>query len=212
VRFDLRLEDSAPKTVSVPDVAGEAVRALWEERRWKSGLDELARSASGVLLFIKANDIVQPLRVQRAMDPKARRQPVLDEEPDFAAIPFDPGGSPTQVKLVDLIRAVLDLRATRRLRLAIVISAWDMVTQEEVTPLELIRLRMPLLWQYLASNPELIVFRTYGVSAQGGDFENPSDSERLLSVEPPAKRAIVVGEDIASHDVSHPLRWLWSLQ
>lgn len=215
VEFSLTFDDSEEQTLAIPDVAGEAVRALWEERRWKSGLDDLARGASGILLFTKADEIVQPVRVQRVIDPETpQAQPLLDDEPDVAATAFDPEKSPTQVKLVDLLGAVIELEPTRKLRVSLVLSAWDRVQHEGVTPAELVRLRMPLLWQYLVSNPELFAFNTYGVSAQGGDFAEPSAAERILAVDPPAHRATIVSDqrEEASHDVSLPLRWLWASQ
>lgn len=214
VRFELSFGGEEAQPVAIPDVAGEAVRALWEERRWRNGLDEIVSTADDVMLFLRADAVVEPLRVQRILDPASAPPPLVDldddDEPDVAARPFNPEQSPTQVKLVDLLQAVIALNNSRPLALAIVLSAWDRFESSGVAPLDVLRIRLPLLWQYLIANPELLDFRAFGVSAQGGDFEDPSEARRLLHVEPPSGRMLVTDGDDTSHDVSRPLQWLWT--
>jgi hypothetical protein len=212
VQFDLATDGGEPRVIEVPDIAGGAVRSLWEERRWTNGLDDLAKAATGVMLFARSDDIVPPRRVQRVIDteaiPQTRVAPSDDGEGDIP--PFDPGEAPTQVKLVDVIQSVVAIRETSPLRLAIILSAWDLVDGEGVGPLDLVRLRLPLLWQYLIANPEAIQFHAIGISAQGGDFSDPEDAQRLLSIDPPSHRVLVVDGEKRSNDISLPLRWLWS--
>jgi Double-GTPase 1 len=212
VHFELAVGDADPRAIGVPDVAGGAIRTLWEERRWTNGLDDLAQSASDVILFIRADDIVQPTRVQLVLDPKAADDPRADEkdEPGAPLIPYNPEKSPTQVKLVDLLQAVIAINPARPLSVAIVLSAWDRVDGQGVGPPEFIRMRLPLLWQFLIVNPERITFRAFGISAQGGDFSEANDAQRLLGIDPPSLRAIVVDDDEKSHNVSRPLQWLWT--
>ncbi len=211
IHFDLETGDAETFSVAIPDVAGGAVRTLWEERRWTNGLDELARTASDVMLFLRADDIEPPKRVREAIDHAAVEEPRADgdDEREVPRIAFNPENSPTQVKLVDLLQSVAAINPTRPLGLAVVLSAWDRVQDQDVGPLELMQLRLPLLWQFLTANSETITFRAFGVSAQGGDFQQDADVRRLLSTDPPSSRTIVVDGEQVSNDISRPLRWLW---
>lgn len=211
VHFELAVGEAEPRSIAIPDLAGGAVRTLWEERRWTNGLDELAQSASDVVLFLRADDIEQPLRVQRVVAGEEADEPqVNDDEPDIPRVAFNPEKSPTQAKLVDLLQAIIAINPAQPLRVAIALSAWDRVQTQGVGPLDLMQLRLPLLWQFLVANPERVAFRTFGISAQGGDFSNADDAHRLLSIDPPSHRALVVDANDISHDMSRPLRWLWA--
>ena len=102
-------------------------------------------------------------------------------------------------------------------RIAIVLSAWDKVADEGRTPEEFLAERLPLLDQYLRSGADNWVWRVYGVSAQGADYEKEneklSDSQRaklqeLRALDEPSMRIRVVSEGPESRDLTEPIAWL----
>ena len=64
------------------------------------------------------------------------------------------------------------------------------------------------MWQFIKTNESIFSTSFYGVSAQGGSYETPEQSELLISqhMEKPVERILVVnfhGEE--SHDITLPL-------
>jgi hypothetical protein len=67
--------------------------------------------------------------------------------------------------------------------------------------------QLPLLSQFLTSNPGSFEVAFYGISAQGGNYEGTNVAE--LHKKNPAKRIEIVGEGVTSkHDITEPLKWL----
>lgn len=148
-----------------------------------------------------------------------------DARPDAPAAPpsdapdvFKPERTPRQVQITDLLDAFadepIDLKPAR---IAVVISAWDMV-REERTPDAWLAESMPLLHQYLQTHDDLFETRIYGVSAQGGRLpkrekpEADSDRSRLLDEKVASRRIRVVGHGAGAHDLTHPIAWLSGLE
>ena len=119
-----------------------------------------------------------------------------------------------QVKLVDLLQFVAELRE-RPLRIAVAISAWDLVEQtaERHTPKDpslFLSKEWPLLAQYLEGNSDAFPFRVFGVSARGGGT-TAEEIERLTKLVHPRDRVILVDGNHRSNDLTRPVRWLLGL-
>ena len=69
------------------------------------------------------------------------------------------------------------------LNIRFVVSAWDLVEKafkvDKLTPERYIKRKLPLLYQYLMCNTEKFSYEIWGASAQGGDFNNKEDLQRL---------------------------------
>ncbi|RWE24773.1 MAG: hypothetical protein EOS41_14380 [Mesorhizobium sp.] len=147
-------------------------------------------------------------------------QPMEGPTSTVAAKPsdFTPALTPRQVQIVDLLDAFADPPVELKpARIAVIISAWDLVGSG-VTPEHWLARTMPLLDQYLKNLPNEVETRIYGVSAQGGRLpkrdkpNEPSDRDALLA-EPVASRRIrVVGHNAGAHDLTHPIAWLSGLE
>jgi Double-GTPase 1 len=209
VSMQLVATDSGERAeVVFPDMSGELFNLQWKERRCSRDYYRLARRASGVLLFLHPGTVIEPVRIDQV-------QPIVDELAsggDARAIeevtprPWDPDRASTQVKLVEVLQFLLrEPFLLPRVRVAVVVSAWDLVADAR-SPAGWLAARLPLLNQYLRGNPGRFTFRVYGVSAQGGDLGH--DSERLLRESAPAKRIVVLGDDSQPHDLTAPVRWL----
>lgn len=131
---------------------------------------------------------------------------------------FTPALTPRQVQIVDLLEAFSDTPLELRpKRIAVVVSAWDLVGLD-FTPDGWLSDKMPLLDQYLRSRSDEFETRIYGVSAQGGRLpqqgqpDEGSDRQALLAMQVPSSRIRVVGHGADDHDLTHPIAWLSGLE
>ena len=88
------------------------------------------------------------------------------------------------------------------------VSAWDIVKDDYKFPQDFVKERLPLLWQYLVSNNNVLFTRYYGVSAQGGSLQSPEEAECLVEEfeDQPLDRILVINESgVVSHDITMPL-------
>lgn len=130
---------------------------------------------------------------------------------------FTPALTPRQVQIVDLLDALADVPVNLQpARVAVIVSAWDLVAPD-TAPEEWLARSMPLLHQYLHSRASEFETRIYGVSAQGGRLpkrEKPdeeSDRKKLLEEPVAGRRIRVVGHGAGTHDLTHPIAWLSGL-
>nr|VFJ73578.1 MAG: hypothetical protein BECKFW1821C_GA0114237_10533 [Candidatus Kentron sp. FW] len=212
--------------VTFPDLSGEVYRRMWEERDCEPEVVKTL-NAEGVLLFIHADTIQRPRWVvdeaafSKALDMAARKE----KAPEVAAqekkdVPWHPGRAPTQVQLVDLLQLLclppLDVDIGPR-RLAIMLSAWDKVGEEGLGPDDYLKEKLPLLGQYLRSGADGWIWRVYGLSAQGGDYDDPEkpdvepnpEAEKLRDLDRPSERIeLFQDSSTPSHDLTEPLAWL----
>lgn len=212
VSMNLKNAAGAPVRVTFPDVAGEAYRRMWEERDCAPEIAEILQ-AGGVLLFIHSDTIRPPKWV---VDEVALTREAGLPMSAGAEVPWHPRLAPTQVQLVDLLQLLrlppLDIG---RRRLAIMLSAWDKASGEGLSPQTYLERKLPLLAQYLRRGSDGWVWRTYGLSAQGGEYDpvepgavqNPQ-AETLRNLDRPSTRIRLVADNSESHDLTEPLAWL----
>lgn len=211
----MKLKNSQGDTVraTFPDLPGEAYQRMWETRDCEHLVADILRGG-GVQLFIHSDTVRSP---QWVMDEVELSRKIGVEIPsDEPRIEWEPRLAPTQVQLVDLLqllhRAPLDMGPRR---LAIMLSAWDKVSADNISPDEYLKSKLPLLWQYLNRNSDSWTFRIYGLSAQGGDYDSNEgdaqalpEADELRALDQASKRIRVVGADMASNDLTKPLEWL----
>ena len=99
-------------------------------------------------------------------------------------------------------------------RLAVLISAWDEVAGDGLDPEEVLSTKLPLLDQYLRNGRDPWTWRVWGVSAQGGVYEDQDKGEQLEAtaalreLDRPSDRIKVVEGRTESTDITLPLEWL----
>ena len=156
----------AAALVRFPDVAGEVYRRMWEERACDPSVADTLRDG-GVLFFVHA-DTVRPPRwiVDEVELSRQLGLPISDRD----EVPWHPRLAPTQVQVVGILQLLreppLDVGPRR---LAIMLSAWDKVSEEGLEPTAYLEAKLPLLGQYLRCAADSWNWRVYGLSAQGGD-------------------------------------------
>jgi hypothetical protein len=213
VSMNLMSAQQTPLRVTFPDLPGEAYLRMWEDRDCEQEVADVM-NADGVLLFIHADTINAP---QWVVDEIALSRHLNVEIPKGQEVEWHARLAPTQVQLVDLLQLLrtdpLDIGPRK---LAIMFSAWDKAEDEGLSPQEFLAEKLPLLAQYLACDADGWLWQVYGISAQGGDYDNtddgarPSDdAERLRNLDSPSLRIKLVKENQeSSNDITEPLAWL----
>ncbi|ASL44119.1 hypothetical protein bAD24_I11555 [Burkholderia sp. AD24] len=115
---------------------------------------------------------------------------------------------PQQVQLVELLQFAQSKPMGRRhRRVAIVVSAWDVLGNTKLRPKDWVAQEMPLLHQFLNNNRELFEYTVFGVSAQGGDIGDEKVKAELLR-KTAAERIKCLSDTVDSHDITSPIAWL----
>lgn len=199
-------------TLSVPDLSGETYVRQWIDREWSPKYFEAAKSASGILVFIHPN---QPLEAPE-ITPTLRLLPgaAVEDVPPTNIPPEEPVWDAEKaagiVQLVDVLQ-FLQRHLSLPLRVAIIVSAWDLIRQHYQSPQEFLKNRTPLLEQFLRTNPESFIYTVFGVSALGVDIENETDTKNLQAkIDLASERIAIVSTDGTSNDITVPLRWALS--
>jgi hypothetical protein len=222
------VEDTQTKAQSellVPDLRGELFAQPATVGRCQRRLWEALVECDGLLLFTNAEAPMDDLMVDQVShmavgladlgapvgsvavnaerDTSTEINPITN--PDAGKFRAD--DMPEQAKLVELLQAMNRLPiAAKRRRLALVVSAWDVVGDYD--PLAWVSANRPMLHQYLKHASDWWEVRAYGVSAQGGDL--PREHGKLRAVRFPGERVIVVGHDAGPHDLTSIVKWVAS--
>lgn len=194
--------------LSIPDLAGEAFKLQLTDRRMSRNHYEFVQAATGVMLFLHPD--VQKgtqLTVARSIEaelPGAREdRGTKDADPNTT---WSTELLPTQAQLVELLQFLLEC-TQRKLRVAVVISAWDLVDHLGA-PRAFVSRELPLLQQFLETNDDLLEHSVFGVSAQGGDITVEAQKQTLLDLDDAVKRIKVRAEQETIHDITKPIAWL----
>jgi Double-GTPase 1 len=215
VSMNLRDRSKAKLRLTFPDLSGESYRRMWEERDCDPEVASILQGRTGLLVFIHADRIERQQLVVDVVEWMRRLElPMEREKP----IKWHPRFAPTAVQVVELLQLLLTPPlGVGPERIAIVLSAWDKVEAEGLTPTAFLTERMPLLGQYLQHGPLADRWRVFGVSAQGGDYEPSKDSkkpwkredvERARAYDKPSERITLTTDDGQSRDLTEPIVWL----
>jgi len=214
--------------VLFPDLSGESFEGAWVERHWTKEYDQIVSTAGSLLVFVHPGTIKEPYtiaemqRMAEAAFPEEKPGDEVEKQMEEAEESSAEGGAedwsplkaPTQVQLVDLLQFTEKVqKAKRPVRVAVIVSAWDLVRQDypgEDGARNWLKERMSYLDQYLRSNFELFNVRVYGVSAQGGDLKK--DRDALQNHIRTSERILIEGPDCGAHDISEPVRWCLGLR
>ncbi len=197
-------------TLTFPDLSGESFMSQWTDRHLTASYSQFLENSVGGVLFISPLNYQKPARIVaalRVLQEAGAAEPAGGEHDDNVATHWDPVLSPTQVQLVELLQFIAQRDYFKPpFRLALVISAWDYVLASESTsPTKWLKDEMPFLLQFLESNRRLFDFNVYGVSAQGGEY---NDIARLTAMKP-SERILIEGDGVQNpHDLTELLTWL----
>jgi hypothetical protein len=202
--------------LNIPDFFGETYRDQWEKRHATKLFDNVAKSATGAVFLIHSQKIKNPVSIgelQTDLNIIAAAEGTLDNQEPISedqlpeTEPWSPATSPSQVIFVDLLQTLISYGISK---IAIVISAWDAVS-EDIPPKEWIKNHLPLLNQFLKANSDELEVKIYGISAQGGNYDDPDKKQELMDMDPASDRIVVREDEDTSNDITLPLKWLMGL-
>lgn len=132
---DMKLE------LEFPDLSGETFRDMYDKREISNKLKQKIENADSILYFVNVSDI-HTAELISEIDPKYRSEGQRQNERKASE------DDPTQVQMIDLLQAILDIK--KDVKLAIIFSAWDLVDSIEHDNVDLyLKKHMNMLWQYL---------------------------------------------------------------
>jgi hypothetical protein len=205
LRLYVRLVSDADEVqLVIPDLSGEHLRDGMTSRMLTEDLADLATDADAALLFVRVDKVESAETLadfnllMRGLD--AVGEDIAPERPEDWEVEF----APTQVRLTDAMQELLRLRGVRPLRVALVLSAWDQV--HDLAPEAWARKHLGLLSQLLDGHP-LVEWTAFGVSAQGGDFQDEEDLKRLEKKSLSA-RPFVDEADGSRVGIGAPVKWV----
>jgi hypothetical protein len=189
--------------LAFPDLSGESFEDQFASRTCKPDYIQGFAREGGVLLFVNADrpqDGMTLLDLDSVLG-EVEPPPIGNEQE------WSPELVPEQVRLVDLLQFLQRPPFVRRKRrVAVSVSAWDVVSNPKPSPVDWLARELPFLNQFLRNNTQSFDFRVYGISAQGGDVTGEKRSE--LARTTPSRRIQCVGPNAAPHDLTAPLAWL----
>lgn len=193
--------------LTIPDLSGETYRRQWVEREWSEEFDEIVRECSGLLVFVHPSQKMDAQEITPTMRlmPAAVRQEIAEDATETEL--WEPEKAAGVVQLVDVLQFIAKA-AIRPVRMAIVVSAWDLVEGLGVSPDKYVSDRLQLLDQFLRANPENFVYKVFGLSALGVAIDDEERTKEFQeTVATASERIKVVRDGSSSHDITLPVKW-----
>lgn len=188
--FSVQGKDSSKFTLSIPDIAGEEFKSLIQKR--DNVLDDWDKDCNCLLIFINNLPNIPILPEQMG----ETNQSDSNEFPEFSIDLIS-----ADIQIILMIKALLDIFNVNKI--VICISAWDELLHEFASPIECLKQRSPLLYNFV--NHYFPNIRIFGVSAQGGEYNNET-ADSLYERTTSNKRAYVVTpEGEIKYDITLPL-------
>jgi hypothetical protein len=214
----IELQDWTGKSVGfldIPDISGEKFSAQWKDREIANEVMESEANSIGLCLFINPEKLKKDITIADAnfggvVSAATEVNPAAgNEQKSKELISWTEDLSETQVVLIQVLLDILVVAPQGvSLKIAIVLSAWDLLKSQNKKPLHWLTENLPMFGQTLTSNANRIEFRVYGVSALGGSIQD----EKLKSVDPPEKRIEVYSNKSEGNDITVPIAWLFGVQ
>lgn len=165
------LANGEKAVVVVPDRPGEDWSRIYRERRIPNDWMDRLGDDTACLILVRAHSDQN----QAPLD-WISVQHFHGNEGNLIGPARQDVTTPTQVVLVDWIQIISRVLRSRssvamRPRIGIVVSAWDLLSEEEqaAAPIEYLREQYPLLADFLESNSKNLEIELFGVSLFGGD-------------------------------------------
>jgi len=205
LNLSLRIADGQDISLAIPDLSGETWRDVLSERVCADSLIDDIEETDGICIFLHAGDFTtDPTIADVRRGASALGDQDLDADQDALQIYQDGAARSSQIDLVDLLQVLGDQYAARSRRIALVISAFDVVRNQ--SPEHWLTQNAPLAAQYLHSNQGKVTARVYGLSAQGGRFDDKGELSDLRKQDP-LTRAFVLDHDGTAVDIDAPIVW-----
>jgi hypothetical protein len=190
------------------DLSGEKFEHQFANRYCSPEYVAEVNGGGGLLVFVNADRAHKGMTIKDAHG-------LLDGEDTEGEIEWQPKFVPEQAQLVDLLQCLQKAPfAQKKRRLAVIVSAWDVVSNR-ATANEWLLHEMPFLAQFLSTNRDSFETNMWGVSAQGGALTTDAQGKIMdtqvrteLLRQTPSNRIRCVSQEGPSSDITLPLCWL----
>lgn len=200
--FKIKKDQTDVLELTVPDFSGEIFRGILKDRRLEKTISERIKSSDIVLFFIHPENIQGPIRIDNVIANTDAPETLEAEEDDKESVDdaFEYLEAPTQSLIVDLFQIFRKVKPT--LKIAVIVSAWDVVQKTNKSPDHFVEKNLSLLSQYITTNE---IGRIFGLSANGGDIQK--DRDQILDMEPSDRITLYEGTKTYS-GYDHLIEWL----
>jgi len=196
-------------SLNVPDIRGEQFNRQFEFRQWAEDFENVLDGVGGLLLFVDPRDTKNCPRLIHKENQLYRifGETSPEKSPD-EAVTWSEELVPNQVKLVDFLQTLDYHRPNMIKKIAVIVSCWDVVSSE-ISAEEWCKINVPLLHQYLLANDGKYLSKYYGLSAQGGSYDDLEEKGRLLENPNPLDRIKVIHDvNLPNYNILSPILWL----
>jgi hypothetical protein len=205
-----RTRENSLVLVDIPDLSGETFRNHFDLREWSQDYDNTLDQINGLLIFIDPlSDNNTPKLIYQANELE-RILGQNESKEESTPAQWQHSFVPNQVKLVEILQFIFFHKPQLLpMKVALIISAWDRVLDlgAAPTPRDWVRLKLPLLYQFLETNSEFFQNNAFGVSAQGCDYKDEAKVNELLT-KTPLERILIQENEIVSKDIARPIIWM----
>jgi len=172
--------------VSLPDQSGEMFRDIINNRAIAEDKYAQLFDCEEVLVFINPSKIKKDTLIPEI--PEMIRESASDGNIEF----LNKSLISIQAEYVQILKYLYYIR-NRKTHIKIIVSAWDMYDKDGYKePEQVLKDKVPLIWQYLHTNKEYFECEYWGISAQGGNLDNKKTQKRLAEYVNPNKRIWIV--------------------
>lgn len=181
----------------IPDQSGEEFERVISSREMTQVMYDDIINCDKILVFINPNTMSKDMMIndisEEFRDGKNKNNEITNKN-----------NVHEQVKYVMLLQDIAKVRKSAT-DIKIIISAWDAYAYEGC-PRDLLKSKVPLVWQYLSANEGSYNCEYWGISAQGGNLDEENVKSKLLDYDNPVERIIVVEQN--NREKSHDLTML----
>ena len=209
IRFELEAADGTAVALEWPEYAGERLFAIVDRRMVPDEWRDSVRGASGWLLFIRPSTlkIYEDLLVR-----PAGIEPQHSDSPN-ASVAGD--GWDDRARYVELLQMLLFVAGQSTYkpvavpRLAVVLSCWDELKDDQSTPELLLAERLPLLNAFIRSTWRDGAWSAWGLSSLGRALRQDEPDEEFRTHGPENFGYVLrPGQTTQDRDLTAPVAWL----
>lgn len=197
--------------VSFSDLAGETFWQQWSERTCSKEYAELVSRSGGTILFVHPEKKHCPTSIAMTAKAKAAVASTVKKKKAKAnetrkSIEWCPTNAGMQTAIVEVLQFINKLKTVPMFRVAVVVSAWDLLGKKPGEPEEWLAGEVPLLSQFLSANRNTMPSRIFGVSAQGAELnEARTNADKVTQ---PSERILITGSGVQKHDLTEIIKWV----
>lgn len=209
IRCELETDDGTAVVLEWPEYAGERLFAIVDHRMMPDEWRRSVNSASGWLLFIR------PSTLKLYEDLLVRPTDVEPQHADSPAATVEGTGWDDRARYVELLQMFLfavgqsTYEPVEVPRLAVVLSCWDELNGEKITPEQLLAERLPLLHAFIRSTWRDGAWSVWGLSSLGRALRNDEPDEDFRTHGPENFGYVLrPGATTQDRDLTSPVAWL----